>query len=68
MQFKSSALPAPKRDRQGNVMYERFSEPGRAPRALLDFEILPDQMSRTHISYSLTLILSRLGARSIGSS
>ncbi|KAL8826795.1 MAG: hypothetical protein Q9191_003578 [Dirinaria sp. TL-2023a] len=44
MQFKLSALPAQKTDSQGNLMFEPFPEPGRRPRALLDFEILPDQI------------------------
>lgn len=43
--FRKANLPAQKVDAAGQGMFEQWPEPGQAPRALLDFRILPDRVS-----------------------
>ena len=59
--FARSALPKVKRDNFGEPMLEAWPEPGKDPRELLDFGILPDIVSyRYTFENSTNLCGSRL--------
>ena len=47
-------------------MWERWPEPGEGPQALLDFQILPDQVSAARSSLLDVLNFSRSGLRKSG--
>ena len=43
--FKKTALPGPKHNPDGTLVYEQWTRPGQDRRPLLDFKILPDKVS-----------------------
>ena len=42
--FMKSAKPVQKADAYNNPMFEQYPEPGKSPRPMLDYKILPDKV------------------------